>query len=79
MGLPGERTQYLPADHRHVCKFRDMTDPNYMVLRDCFKTTIENINRESTWKDKPHQPPTPRPFKNSDPSSRGEHLFLVHT
>lgn len=46
IGLPGERTQYLPADHRHVCKFRDMTDPNYMVLRDCFKTTIEQINRE---------------------------------
>lgn len=48
IGLPGERTQYLPADHRHVCKFRDMTDPNYMVLRDCFKTTIEQINRERT-------------------------------
>lgn len=46
MGLPGERNQYLPADHRHMCKFRDMTDPNYMVLRDCLKTTIEQINRE---------------------------------
>lgn len=45
MNLPGEHTQYLSADHRHVCKFRDVNDPNYITLRDCFKTTIEQINK----------------------------------
>ncbi|KAG8157439.1 hypothetical protein KVR01_012823 [Diaporthe batatas] len=48
MNLPGEHTQYLSADHRHVCKFRDMNDPNYITLRDCFKTTIEEINAQYT-------------------------------
>ncbi|KAJ0121991.1 hypothetical protein J7T55_002502 [Diaporthe amygdali] len=48
MNLPGEHTQYLSADHRHVCKFRDVNDPNYITLRDCFKTTIEQINKHYT-------------------------------
>lgn len=48
MNLPGEHTQYLSADHRHVCKFRDVNDPNYVTLRDCFKTTIEEINAHYT-------------------------------
>lgn len=45
MGLPGEHVQYLSADHRHVCKFRDVEDPNYITVRDCFRTTIQDINK----------------------------------
>lgn len=54
MNLPGEHTQYLSADHRHICKFRDVNDPNYIILRDCFKTTIEGINEHC--KSMPLQP-----------------------
>ncbi|KAK4211569.1 hypothetical protein QBC37DRAFT_11651 [Rhypophila decipiens] len=46
MDLPGERVEYLPADHRHLCKFSSMLDPCYMVLRDRFKTTIEQVDKD---------------------------------
>ncbi|OIW32627.1 hypothetical protein CONLIGDRAFT_699459 [Coniochaeta ligniaria NRRL 30616] len=43
--LPDSQT--VQADHRHICKFRGVTDPNYTALIDCFKTTIEQIERNS--------------------------------
>ncbi|KAL1869464.1 hypothetical protein VTK73DRAFT_3079 [Phialemonium thermophilum] len=43
MGLPREHIQYLNADHRHICKFRDPTDTNYITLCRSFLTTIEAI------------------------------------
>ncbi|KAL2024321.1 hypothetical protein VTK56DRAFT_8803 [Thermocarpiscus australiensis] len=46
MGLPGEHTQYLQADHRHLCKFESVDDPNYNILLRCFNTTIEEIEKE---------------------------------
>ncbi|KAL2257576.1 hypothetical protein VTK26DRAFT_9458 [Humicola hyalothermophila] len=45
MGLPGEHTQYLQADHRRLCKFDSTDDPNYNILLRCFNTTIEEIER----------------------------------
>ncbi|KAL8756040.1 MAG: hypothetical protein Q9199_003214 [Rusavskia elegans] len=46
LGLPKERVQLLNADHRHVCKFRDTLDSNYITLRNAFVSTIDQIERE---------------------------------
>ncbi|KAK4656243.1 hypothetical protein QC762_309600 [Podospora pseudocomata] len=46
MGLPGEHTQYLQADHRRLVKFDSTEDPNYNILLRCFNTTIEEIEKE---------------------------------
>ncbi|KAK4197921.1 hypothetical protein QBC40DRAFT_99201 [Triangularia verruculosa] len=46
MGLPGEHTQYLQADHRRLVKFDSAEDPNYNILLRCFNTTIEEIEKE---------------------------------
>ncbi|KAK4236050.1 hypothetical protein C8A03DRAFT_36078 [Achaetomium macrosporum] len=45
MGLPGEHTQYLQADHRRLVKFESVEDPNYNILLRCFNTTIEEIEK----------------------------------
>ncbi|KAJ4302693.1 hypothetical protein N0V90_001583 [Kalmusia sp. IMI 367209] len=47
LGLPGERVQLLNADHRHVCKFDDPSDSNYLTLRNAFNSAITSI--ENTW------------------------------
>lgn len=44
--LPLERKRFLHADHRHVCKFATPTDPNYITLRDCFMTTIDDVEKD---------------------------------
>ncbi|KAK1764935.1 hypothetical protein QBC33DRAFT_545297 [Phialemonium atrogriseum] len=46
LGLPGEHTQYLQADHRHICKFETLDDPNYKTLLHCFGTTIQQIQQD---------------------------------
>ncbi|KAK3304655.1 uncharacterized protein B0T15DRAFT_250070 [Chaetomium strumarium] len=45
IGLPGEHTQYLQADHRRLVKFESVEDPNYNILLRCFNTTIEEIEK----------------------------------
>ncbi|KAI4169254.1 MAG: hypothetical protein LQ343_005842 [Gyalolechia ehrenbergii] len=46
LGLPEERVQLLNADHRHVCKFNDASDSNYITLRNAFASTIDQIEKE---------------------------------
>ncbi|KAL9025906.1 MAG: hypothetical protein Q9196_005347 [Gyalolechia fulgens] len=46
LGLPNERVQLLNADHRHVCKFNDASDSNYITLRNAFASTIDQIEKE---------------------------------
>ncbi|KAK7996347.1 hypothetical protein PG991_015814 [Apiospora marii] len=46
MGLPGERTQPLSADHRHVCKYESPKDPNYASVRNALLATVEAIEKE---------------------------------
>jgi hypothetical protein len=47
LGLSGERIQLLNADHRHVCKFEDPSDPNYISIRNAFASAITSI--EKNW------------------------------
>ncbi|KAJ5178230.1 uncharacterized protein N7500_000929 [Penicillium coprophilum] len=48
MGLPKEHVQYIEADHRHICKFDSPENPNYIILRRAFQTTIEDIEANSS-------------------------------
>ncbi|KAK8058994.1 hypothetical protein PG994_009442 [Apiospora phragmitis] len=46
LGLPGERTRYIQADHGHICKFGTPSDPNYDILRDCLRTSINEAQQK---------------------------------
>ncbi|KAL8819520.1 MAG: hypothetical protein Q9223_002061 [Gallowayella weberi] len=46
LGLPEERVQLLNADHRHVCKFKDPLDNNYITIRNALVTTVDQIEKE---------------------------------
>ena len=46
LGYPGECTAPLNADHRGVCKFKRPSDPNYVIIRNCFQTINENIMKK---------------------------------
>jgi hypothetical protein len=40
-----ERVQYLDANHRDVCKFDGLDDPNYLRVRDSLSTALEILLR----------------------------------
>ncbi|KAK4177903.1 hypothetical protein QBC36DRAFT_370440 [Triangularia setosa] len=46
IGLPNEKTEHLPKNHRHLCKFTSSSDPCYIILRDSLKTTIELVDKD---------------------------------
>lgn len=43
LGYPEEHVGSLKANHRGVCKFDKPSDPNYIVLRNCFATIVDGI------------------------------------
>lgn len=48
LGYPGEHVGSLKANHRGVCKFDKPSDPNYVVLRNCFSTIVDGIIKKGT-------------------------------
>lgn len=42
-----ERVQYLDANHRDVCKFDGLDDPNYIRVRDSLSTAMELLLRKA--------------------------------
>ncbi|KAI1356671.1 WD40 repeat-like protein [Xylaria sp. FL0043] len=56
IGLPNEEEQYLPADHRHVCKFESDQDPGYLIVMRKLKATVEDIlnDYESHYREEYH-------------------------
>ncbi|KAI1322243.1 WD40 repeat-like protein [Xylariaceae sp. FL0255] len=46
IGLPNEEEQYLPADHRHVCKFESDQDPGYLIVMRKLRATVEDILKD---------------------------------
>ncbi|KAJ8122027.1 hypothetical protein ONZ43_g1672 [Nemania bipapillata] len=47
LGYGNEEISSMDADHRHVCKFDNTTDPNYKKLRNALATAIDMIRAES--------------------------------
>lgn len=40
-----EHIQYLRANHRDICKFRSVTDSNYLILKNALATAVEDLIR----------------------------------
>jgi hypothetical protein len=43
MGYDNERTAYLDADHRGVCKYATTLDPNYQTVRNSLAKVIDDF------------------------------------
>jgi WD40 repeat protein len=43
LGYNNERTAYLNASHRDVCKYSASTDPNYLIVRNALASTIDGF------------------------------------
>ncbi|TVY68623.1 Vegetative incompatibility protein HET-E-1, partial [Lachnellula suecica] len=43
LGYANERTSYLNANHRDVCKYDDTSDPNYRTVRNALASTFETF------------------------------------
>lgn len=48
LGYTRERTAYINADHRGVCKFDSPEDPNFLILRNAFVSTIDEVMADCT-------------------------------
>jgi WD40 repeat protein len=49
LGYENERTAYLNADHRGVCKYATKRDPNYQTVRNALATVLDDFRkREAT-------------------------------
>jgi hypothetical protein len=46
LGYSGEHVGSLRANHRGVCKFDKPSDPNYVVLRNCLSTIVDEIMKK---------------------------------
>jgi WD40 repeat protein len=47
LGYSNERTAYLHASHREVCKYSTPTDPNYITVRNALASTVDDIRRRA--------------------------------
>jgi hypothetical protein len=45
-GFAEERAQLMNTDHRHICKFESVSDPNYVDLRNALAATVDDIVQE---------------------------------
>jgi WD40 repeat protein len=43
LGYSNERTAYLNANHREVCKYSTSNDPNYLIVRNALAATIDGF------------------------------------
>ncbi|KAK9778605.1 putative NACHT and WD domain protein [Seiridium cardinale] len=46
LGYKNERVQYLNANHRDVCKFGGVEDPNYIAVRDALQSAIQDLLKD---------------------------------
>jgi len=46
IGIEGERSSLINANHRDICKFDGRDDPNYIKIRDALSAEIEIILRD---------------------------------
>lgn len=43
LGYSNERTAYVNANHREICKYSSQTDPNYLTIRNALASAIEGF------------------------------------
>jgi hypothetical protein len=49
-GPKNEITQMMEANHRSICKFDDVEDPNYEIIRDHLITIIDDVVGDGMFK-----------------------------
>ena len=47
LGYANERTAYLNANHREICKYDTPSDPNYQTVRNALAATIDHFRRRA--------------------------------
>lgn len=47
LGYANERTAYLNANHRDICKYRASTDPNYQTVRNALASSISAFRSQA--------------------------------
>ncbi|TVY71558.1 Vegetative incompatibility protein HET-E-1 [Lachnellula suecica] len=47
LGYPDEKQMPMNADHRSICKFDTIKDPNYLVIRNALAAIVSNISTSS--------------------------------
>ncbi len=45
LGYREEKQMPMNADHRSICKFDTITDPNYLILRNTLASTVNGISK----------------------------------
>lgn len=48
LGYDNERTAYLNANHRDICKYTSPSDPNYLTVRNALASVIDNFRSHVT-------------------------------
>lgn len=48
LGFPNERTAYMHANHRDICKYTDKNDPNYLTVRNALASIIDSIRSRTS-------------------------------
>lgn len=48
LGFSNERTAYMHANHRDICKYADKNDPNYQTLRNALASIIDNVRSRTS-------------------------------
>ncbi|KAL8762028.1 MAG: hypothetical protein Q9184_001920 [Pyrenodesmia sp. 2 TL-2023] len=48
LNYANERTAYLEANHRNVCKYADQNDTNYKTVRNALASTVDSFRTRST-------------------------------
>ncbi|KAI1455463.1 NACHT and WD domain protein [Annulohypoxylon moriforme] len=47
-GFVNERVQYMNANHRDICKFDSMDDPNYMTLKNALSSAVGDLLKDDS-------------------------------
>ncbi|PMD20579.1 hypothetical protein NA56DRAFT_170291 [Hyaloscypha hepaticicola] len=45
LGYPDEKQMPMNADHRSICKFETISDPNYLIIRNALTSTVASISK----------------------------------
>jgi hypothetical protein len=45
LGYTNERTMYLNANHRDICKYSTNEDPNYLAVRNSLASALDDLRR----------------------------------
>jgi pimeloyl-ACP methyl ester carboxylesterase len=48
LGYREEKQMPMNADHRSICKFEAITDPNYVIIRNALASTVNGISKTGT-------------------------------